>query len=264
MRHAASPALAVLLAVSALWPAQARAKTESPITARRQLAQVMQDPMFHRWQLRQQRAAGKSPAMLKSILQEAAKWRNELLHWLGSIMPHPSSNWFGGGNSSTGMEIVAILRWVAYIIGGVLLLLLLIVIVRALRSSRQTGSTQIVSRQRIREALEKGEALATDSPQWIEEANRLAQEKDLRLAYRAMYLALLSGLHDRRAITFHQHRTNWTYVQHFQGPQGQCQAFSRLTSLFDDVWYGLRVPTAEKLVAVKAQVDHLLGEGKAC
>lgn len=254
--------LALLLAAVCLAPL-ARALADTTQSPQQQLQQVMQDPMFHRWQLRQKRAEGHTPAMIQSLLDQAAEWRQKIARWIGSWFPKSSHHWFGGGPSVSSIDtFLSLLKWTAYVVGGLLLLALIVVLIRAIRAGRNTKQTAVVSRQRIREALEKGEALATESTQWIQEAHRLAQENDLRLAYRAMYLALLSGLHRQRTINFHPHRTNWTYVQHFKGDRQNRSAFSKLTSLFDDVWYGLRPPTAEKLASVQQQVDHLLESGE--
>ena len=83
-----------------------------------------------------------------------------------------------------------------------------------------------------------------------------------------MYLALLAGLHRRGWIRFAASRTNGAYVRGFRGPSGETDetgdgpraSFARLTSLFDDVWYGHREPERAGFPAVRAEVERLLAE----
>jgi hypothetical protein len=111
--------------------------------------------------------------------------------------------------------------------------------------------------------MESGEALAAESSQWLGEADQLAQEQDLRRAYRALYLALLSGLHRQQAIDFRPNRTNWRYVQQFRGHESQRQRLSQLTRRFDQIWYGHRDPEPAAMQQAKAKVQALLGQSGA-
>jgi hypothetical protein len=121
----------------------------------------------------------------------------------------------------------------------------------------------VVSRAAVRQALADGAALALDGGQWLEEADALARAGDFRLAWRALYLGLLSGLHGRGAIHYRRNRTNWTYVRDFRGGEGERASFRDLTGLFDEVWYGFKLPSdaAGRMPALRDEVARLIAAG---
>ena len=89
------------------------------------------------------------------------------------------------------------------------------------------------------------------------EADRLAAEQDFRAVYRALYLALLSGLHTAGKIEHSLTRTNWTYVQRYRGPGEERQTFGDLTALFDRVWYGRKPADGNDLPTIQQKVATL-------
>jgi hypothetical protein len=144
---------------------------------------------------------------------------------------------------------------------GVFAVFLIYRLIQERRSGGHAG--RVLSREQVREALESGEALALGTPQWMAEADRLAQQGDLRAVFRALYLALLSGLHTQGRIDFRRSRTNWTYVRRFRGVETDRRIFATLTSLFDRVWYGLKHPSGASFERVRGQVAALLSGEKA-
>lgn len=229
---------------------------EAEAVARQQLDQILSDPMFHRWELARDGRNEIEGAWLSTLMETADRWREKMIAWFRDLFArdiepsHPSEGmWPSAG---------VVFKVLAYVLGALLVVFVMMVIVRILRAPAQPASTRILSRKRLQEALQQGHALATDSSQWMTEAIRLAQNNDLRLAYRAMYLALLSGLHQQRTIDFHQQRTNWTYVEQYRGEAAGKKSLAGLTEMFDAVWYGLGQPEAQKLDEVRLQIDSLL------
>ena len=110
------------------------------------------------------------------------------------------------------------------------------------------------------QALAEGEALAFQSPEWLDEADRLAAEREFRAVYRALYLALLSGLHAANKIDFRKTRTNWTYVRGYRGPEPEKAAFTSLTALFDRVWYGEQPAAHSSIPDLRRRVAWLLAK----
>jgi hypothetical protein len=137
------------------------------------------------------------------------------------------------------------------------------VVIRLVIAFKPRGEQAAPSRQRLREAMDSGEALAAASPEWLAEADQLTEEADLRRSFRALYLALLSGLHRAERIDFRRNRTNWTYVRQFRGEGDQRQRLSQLTEQFDAIWYGRQSPEQASMQRAKQQVRTLLGEDVA-
>jgi len=139
---------------------------------------------------------------------------------------------------------------------------LAVLLYRALRQMRFQGEeARIVSRERVAQALADGDALAFGSARWLAEADRLAAESEFRAVYRALYLALLSGLHAANRIDFRRTRTNWSYVRHYRGAEPGKAVFSSLTLLFDRVWYGQQLAARASISELRRQVAWLLTEG---
>src|SRR5262249_19252060 len=72
--------------------------------------------------------------------------------------------------------------------------------------------------------------------EWEQFAREWLRRGDLRQAVRALYLALLVELHERRQIDYNRAFTNWRYVREFNGQAEQRQALRWLTEVFDRVW----------------------------
>ena len=83
---------------------------------------------------------------------------------------------------------------------------------------------------------------------------------EFRAVYRALYLALLSGLHAANKIDFRKTRTNWTYVRGYRGPEPEKVTFTSLTALFDRVWYGEQPAAQSSIPEVRRRVAWLLAK----
>lgn len=148
--------------------------------------------------------------------------------------------------SAFGFKVVAI---------GLLALALLLILVAIMRRVRRRGEPVQVGQAPTRpgeggaideQVPGQEDALAFAPQDWRARALRLAEEGELRLALRALYLALLVALHRRQMIEYDLARTNWEYEislrawlrQRPQASQDSLRAFEDLTGLFELVWYG--------------------------
>lgn len=233
--------------------------------ARQQLQRIMNDPLFSRWRIRQQRSESQASEvwldlspyrdMIRQWANELGDWIQEVIDWISGHTPRaptvPARGW--GGLSLVGF--LKILGWTALAVAGVVILWMIYGMTRQ-RWGAAVGAGG--TRMQLNEALDRGEALAANSQQWMEHAGELAEEQDLRRAFRAMYLALLSGLHSEGKIQFRRQHTNWVYVGGYRGPDEERAVFRGLTARFDDVWYGLQQPEPGALTSLGAQVRQLL------
>ena len=226
-----------------------------------QLRRILEQPIYRRWQLRQMRIETPvdSPWMqlvrerLESWAEAIDRLLTRLFRGAGRVnMPTP-------GDPSGFMAMLKAAGWMILIVLGVLLIVVAVHLLR--RARNHAGGGRVLSREQVRHALDDGQALAMDSPRWLEQAERLAGERDFRAMYRALYLALLSGLHAAGRIEFRRQRTNWTYVSRFEGPEDARGVFADLTGLFDSVWYGRVTPAGADVDDVRRRVDLLLRAG---
>jgi Domain of unknown function (DUF4129) len=152
----------------------------------------------------------------------------------------------------------------AWVFVAALVIYLAIMLFKIIGVKPTANTARVLSQEQIREAMESGNALALDSSQWMEQARRLAGEQDFRAVYRALYLALLSGLHAAGKIEHNRNRTNWVYVAHYRGPAPERARFSELTELFDRVWYGRKTAQEDNLDQLRVDVAMLTrAEGAA-
>lgn len=152
----------------------------------------------------------------------------------------------------------AALKPVVWILVALVALMLVVGVVREWRNRRRRkGATAVLHREKLREAMDRGDALAADEDDWRAGARAFHAEGDARGAYRALYLALLASLHRHRWIVFKPARTNWAYVRGFRGPVPSRDAFAALTETFDECWYGGRQPSLDEFPALEARADQL-------
>jgi len=269
MRRAAGDWLAirvialVCILLPTFTPGQAMADTrEQPTRARKQLEQVLEQPAFRQWRRRANRAAETDSPLLPDSWQHwiedtARRTRDWIGDWFDDGSSQPSAN--PGASSGGGIGLASMLEVLGWTLLAAVTIFVLVALIRLFVSFSPKRSEPAVTRQRLHEAMASGEALAAESPQWLAEADQLAAEQDLRRAYRALYLALLSGLHHSRLIDFRPNRTNWMYVRQYRGDVTQRHRLAQLTEQFDAVWYGRRRPEPQAMEQARQQVRQLLG-----
>ncbi len=231
---------------------------------RRQLQAILEQPIYHRWALRQERkaVAPTSPneswlaGYIEDWFESAGELIGDFFKWLLGDSNQKRISSFSGGAVAV-LSFLKILAW--FVLGGVILFLAVVLYRVLTRGGSASRGGRVLSRAVVQEAMEKGEALTMAGPEWFGQAKRLMEEGDLRAVYRALYLGLLSGLHSEDKIDFRPNRTNWTYVTHYRGPEGERHRFDHLTTLFDDVWYGLKPASHDDIGSIRTEAASLIG-----
>ena len=227
-----------------------------------QLQQILRRPMFQAWKDRQQGANLPdihAPDGVREWLRRLFQPLRDFLKWLFS----PGRPRAVSGSSSFEFLPTA-LKIAGWTVLAVALGFLGFLLFKRMSASTIAGTAaQILSRQSVHEAMEAGDALALGTAEWMDEARRLAAERNFRAVYRALYLALLSGLHTAGKIEHSRNRTNWAYVNQYRGPVEERRTFGELTDLFDRVWYGRKETEGTDLELLKRQIDALTGGGGA-
>ncbi len=230
-----------------------------------QLRDVMNDPLFSRWERRQQRAdPGQQTDMswLEERVEAMADSVGDFFEWLfeRDRQTTPPSGGATGGGGGGWFEIGSLFKLMGWVLLIVCVLLIVWALIGRVRWNAVSVGQAAPDRQTLDRALDTGDALVASSAAWADHAGQLAGEQDLRQAFRAMYLALLSGLHAGGAIRFRPQRTNWTYADGFNGSDAHRATFRQLTSVFDDVWYGQQQPDTSSFATIRRDVDGLLRE----
>ena len=232
------------------------------VSQRQLLKQILNRPVYQRWKQRQEPEARLGEEsyiaqMARSTLESIWEGVKSVFKWLKSLLD--KARWSIPSISGEPASVIDFLKQGAWLAFGVMLLMGGLYLYGARKKlAGGMNLARILSRERIRQALDDAEALALDSQEWMAVADRMEEEGDFRAMFRAVYLALLSGLHQRGAIDFRKNRTNWTYVRGFKGAAGEKEEFGGLTDLFDQVWYGLKSPEGVSIPQVRARASALL------
>jgi hypothetical protein len=237
------------------------ADVAAPNDPHAQLDQILHRPLYSAWRLREGRDLPEVETRHRRVdswLRYLSDKIDEFWQWL---FPEQKSSTQPSDYATSGFlpKLLKVTAWTITIIG---LGFIAVLLVKILRGSDVAGlSAHILSRQQIQQAMESGDALALKSAEWLDEAQRLAADQNFRMVYRALYLALLSGLHSAGKIDHNPNRTNWTYVQNYRGPGTERDLFSQLTDLFDRIWYGHKNAGSENLPKLREDVRILIGSG---
>jgi hypothetical protein len=245
------------------------AAAEGTESAAQQLEQVMQDPLFSRWEKRQARAevggeTGEVAGALEDYGERLGGWIERLFEWLFERDRNPPPSPAGGGGEGWGVgDFGDWMQAFGWTLGGVTLLLLLWIIWALVRNRAPAVARAEPTRAALEDAMDQADALAAESGVWSRHARELAEQQDLRRAFRAMYLSLLSGLHQAGRIRYRPQRTNRWFVRGYRGPGEERGSFATLTERFDRVWYGQQMPDPDLFHQVRGQVETLLRQSES-
>ncbi len=270
MKNAVLILILFLLAVTSVAPKGVAASAVS----RKRLERILQLPQYRRWKIhRGYRTATDNPVFKalhhmyqnfkRTVIKPLLKW----MHWKwhikrtgngkGEHFGHSSGGYgawgLGSAAGAFGRLLLCVLALVAIGLGGWIAWT-----IWSQRRGAARESAVLPPVVNVKKALDEGDALAQNADAWLSLAQQLGQDGDWRMAYRAMYLALLSGLHETGRIHFRKSLTNHAYVNRYRGPKEEMQIFSTLTDIFDRVWYGDKPVSAETRAGIDIQMRALL------
>jgi BMFP domain-containing protein YqiC len=164
------------------------------------------------------------------------KWMRQIQEWFERSFPRPAVSPEASpamGSIRLWLQVVVF----ALVIGLVVFLLYKFVPVFSGRRKRSSSPDS--------DRVILGERIANDhsASDLFSEAERLAQNGELRAAIRKGYIALLVELADRKVIGLARHKTNRDYLRDVRKRLEIVDGVSGLTSNFERSWYGLRPAT---------------------
>ncbi|MDR0363298.1 MAG: hypothetical protein LBJ46_11545 [Planctomycetota bacterium] len=262
--------LPLLAAAGTAGEVGSRARRSAPAGASggiddRLLDDILSRPRYERWRSLSP-SGDEGPGALSRFAERFGNWWRSLWEKKEPHTPRPEpvARTRGTSGPAIGSGLFNALGW-CILAGGALFLLNSLITAYRERGARPTRTRP---RTAMARALTDGDALAYDDGDWAKEAERRAEHGDFRHAYRALYLGLLSGLHEKGAIVFSPKRTNWQHVLGYRAESGR-DRFAGLTEAFDRVWYGRETPDSAEngdvwrggLARFSRDADLLLGKG---
>ena len=178
------------------------------------------------------------PSALDRLLRRILEWIRKLL---------PRQRQLSPGRASV---ITTVAQVIVFALTGVVIVYVIwLVAPRLLHRRRRTKKkTKAEARVVLGERLEPDQS----SADLLAEAETLARAGDLRAAIRKGYIALLVELGDRKVISLAQYKTNRDYLRSVRELERLHGNMMKLTSSFEQHWYGLVPPQETDWVAFRA------------
>jgi hypothetical protein len=178
--------------------------------------------------------------MLGKGIKQIGKWIKQFVEWLESLLPRPDKTTdTAGGNWMTSVRMVLILLLTV-------LLALLTYIVVHIRRRRRIGPVETVGAAAVLTPDLNDESLTADdlaANRWLALAGELAEQGELRLAARALYLATLARLAEHGKITIEACKSDREYERELKRRAHEhkelLSIFSSSLDFFERVWYGM-------------------------
>ena len=188
--------------------------------------------------------------MLNSLRETLEEWSRAVLRALENWIRRLLESALGSGEAGSAARWTNTLRWSVFVLVGILAILCAIWLTRLWRRRKQ--AVELLGIQlALQPDLESAETSASDLPEdgWLALANEMVQKGELRLAIRALYLANLAHLADRRLVTVAKHKSNRDFQRELNRTAHALpdisSLFSEIAQVFDRVWYGRELASAE-------------------
>lgn len=205
--------------------------------------------------------------MLSKIGNSIGRAWDAFWNFLGKLWPRGLSLPTGKANGA-GWNLKDLRLWITLI---AVLTLVAAGVLFWLRRRKETPSLSIpLAVAPIPDLSDTAEATERSEDEWFALASRLQVEGELRLALRAAYFGLLSGLAQREWLTIRRDRTNREYLNEFtrrwrRRPQAALDGRPEIPEelrgslrLFDGVWYGSNALTPEAVTTYhQSQLEFL-------
>jgi hypothetical protein len=251
-RFTKAPVVLLLIIVAMLFNAPMRAGSLSvqPQKLDRSIHEVTSRPEFL-WREPREAAAAPSTNAFLRFTQDAVQFIGDTIHrtfdWIAGVI-RAILRWLlnqkqdepaeGPGGHDVPFAAPALYILMAISAGTAIALLMRVRIRRRRKDVASPASSAT-------EALDLTSDVSPDQApedEWLAMAARLLEAGDLRLATRALYLAVLASLGESGLITIHRARSNLDYQRELarraRGNTNLMAAFRELVVTFERTWYG--------------------------
>lgn len=246
-------------------------QTVEPARLDRQIDRVLEHPRFA-WRL--PREAGKESdkgiiggfiegigKSLRDLLRPVGQWFRGVLdrlgEWLNRRSDHQSQRDFDFGDWMGTAEVAL------YVLIAIAVVAILILLWRRwrLRRRREVVVAETVA---VMPDLTSEDVTANQLPEdeWMRMARDLVSRGELRLAFRAFYLAGLAHLGQQQLVTVARHKSNMEYERELsrraRARTELLTAFQENRAAFERVWYGDHAATTDGLGVFRTNLDRIL------
>jgi hypothetical protein len=228
---------------------------------------VLQGSEFQ-WRLPRE-SGGKEPdSWLGSMLRSIGKWFNDLLDSIGRLIGS-IIDWFTGGDkdasASHHQSSSAWLAALPKVVAGLAIVLIVMLAWMLWKNWKLARQTVAVEAEALPPPvnLESENVLASQLPEneWLLLAREKMEAGELRLALRALFLATLAHLGEKRLLQIGRSKSNGDYVRELgwraRGRDQLSEGFAQQVRTFDRVWYGWHDVSHELMARFQEQHERI-------
>jgi hypothetical protein len=212
-------------------------------------------------------------SFLGSTMRSFTDWLNASLEEIGKALGDLMDWIFGGKDKNDGISAggntgsAAAGAWIGfmpYLLRALGILLVLALAWMLFRYWRQTRKTALVESVAVPEVnLESEHIVASQLPEneWLRLAREKMEAGDYRLALRALFLATLAHLGDKRLLHISRTKSNGDYVRELgwraKGRADLNESFHQQVRTFDWVWYGWHEVSPDLMARFQEQHERI-------
>jgi hypothetical protein len=210
------------------------------------------------------RNAGAEPVQAAGWLRAAGRMIDQAIQWVRSVMealfPDPSRLPLPKGEH----ELRAgdgVLWWMAAFAGLLLVALALILFARRPKRKEQVVAPAVGSKPALDLSQEDVGPERLEELEWLSLAEQLIANGDYRLATRAVYLAVLRYLSERKFLTLKDWKSGLEYQRELSyrgnGVPLLVDEFAETRREFERIWYGKELGSAGSVTALAARLTAM-------
>jgi hypothetical protein len=228
---------------------------------------VLQSSEFQ-WRFGREGGGEEADSWLGSMIRSISKWFNEMLDALGRLIGS-LIDWLRGGDKDISASHHApASAWLAALpklVMGLVVVLIVGLAWMLWKNWKQARQTVTVEAEALPPPvnLESENVLASQLPEneWLLLAREKMDAGELRLALRALFLATLAHLGEKRLLQIGRSKSNGDYVRELgwraRGRDQLSEGFAQQVRTFDRVWYGWHEVSHELMARFQEQHERI-------
>jgi hypothetical protein len=228
---------------------------------------VLQGSEFQ-WRLPREGAGAQDESWLGSMLRSIGKWFNDMLDAIGRLIGSVIDWLFGNGERGGASHRGSGSAWLAAVPKLVIALAVVLIAMLAWmlwKNWRHARSAVAIEAEDVPPPvnLESENVLATQLPEneWLRLAREKMEAGELRVALRALFLATLAHLGEKRLLHIARSKSNGDYVRELgwraRGREELSEGFSQQVRTFDRVWYGWHEVSQDLMARFQEQHERI-------
>jgi hypothetical protein len=180
---------------------------------------------------------------IMKALEYCMKTLESIIEYIVDFFRSKSKSSSSSSGSGIGALFLGLLNILKFLIPALLIAIIAVIAWRKFRNRGKTGNTKLVSSERRPDLTRKDiTANELEEQEWLKLSSELLEKGEFKLSLRALYLACISALAQRKLLLVRRYKTDYEYLNELRRrahamPQ-LIPVFENNVSIFQRVWYG--------------------------